>query len=177
MLNFEKKIENEDSNFLSTLSKMPNNTEYAKKNSYNFIDGASNEAFIKKLNENDKLNVNTQDTEGWSFLHYAVIRNNKWAAEKLLELGADVNIKSKNNETPLFIAVTFENIEMVEILLRHGAKEDVINKEGNHLLYIAEIKNNPELSNALNLETKKKTINIYYNPVMEIFKENCRRGK
>jgi ankyrin repeat protein len=61
--------------------------------------------------------------EGYTPLHIAVIHNRKEAIRTLVKLGADVNGKNKEHETPLSIAVTeLESPDIAEMLLDLGAK-------------------------------------------------------
>ena len=126
---------------------------------------ASDELFVEKT---EKIkDINAQDDYGWGFLHYAVARNNIFAIDTLLKMGADIELKNKDEETPLFLAVVFEHLDAVKALLEKGANSDERNVLGNHLLYIAEIQKNLELSKMLDIENKKKEIDIYRNIKLE----------
>ena len=57
-------------------------------------------------------------------LFIAVITNNLKIAKILLENGADVSVKNKNGYTPLNIAIKHDFKEMVDLLIKYGAKEN-----------------------------------------------------
>lgn len=52
---------------------------------------------------------------------YAALENNEVKLQKLLDSGADINGKGKQDITPIFIAVYENNIKAFELLLKHGA--------------------------------------------------------
>ena len=54
----------------------------------------------------------------------------------LLKLGVDVNKRDKDNETPLHMAVRWDQFKLTEILLEHGADVLVENKDGEMPLHI-----------------------------------------
>ncbi len=61
--------------------------------------------------------------EGWTPLHLAVLHEQKEAIETLVKLGADVNAKNKEAETPLWIAISeLKKPDIAELLLDLGAK-------------------------------------------------------
>ncbi|CAG5081353.1 Similar to RF_0381: Putative ankyrin repeat protein RF_0381 (Rickettsia felis (strain ATCC VR-1525 / URRWXCal2)) [Cotesia congregata] len=76
------------------------------------------------------VSVNFATESGELALHSAINSNNFILAEKLISLGADVNLMrctdgAFQNCTPLHIAVEKSNTEMVKLLLRHNASVNV----------------------------------------------------
>lgn len=72
-----------------------------------------------------KGNVNKQDKDGNTALHYATEKNNPNSTkiiEMLLEMAADPNIANKDTNTPLDIASINGNYPNVHLLEAHGAK-------------------------------------------------------
>ena len=67
--------------------------------------------------------MNVQDWRGFTPLHWAASYGHKDVAGVLIEAGADVNAKDKENKTPLAFAVGKDHKELVELLKQHGAKE------------------------------------------------------
>jgi len=71
------------------------------------------------------VDVNTKDKWGETPLHYmAKYDHYRDMAEFLIAKGADVNAKDKQGRTPLQMAKEEDNTEIVELLRKHGAKED-----------------------------------------------------
>ena len=54
---------------------------------------------------------------------------------KLITLGADVNYKDTNNRTPITEALYYNRMEIVEVLLKNGAKVDFNSEELKYILY------------------------------------------
>ena len=109
-------------------------------------------------------NINASDDLGWTFLHYASARNNPEAIDFLVKNGANTEIKNSDGETPLFIATVLESVDAIKSLVKMGANVDIRNSLGDHILYIVDHMKNQEVKNALQLELRKKTIDIYSNP-------------
>lgn len=75
--------------------------------------------------------INGQNENGWTALKQAVVNNEQAAAQFLLEAGAKPNIPSFDKKTcPIHNAVRNKNTELVGLLLRHGARVDVIDADG-----------------------------------------------
>ena len=69
------------------------------------------------------LNPNFSDTEGYSYLHLACLRNNIQVVKVLLELGANPNIRNCDGRIPallLNITPVDVNLEILEMMLQHG---------------------------------------------------------
>mmetsp|Transcript_14754 Transcript_14754/g.31269 ORF Transcript_14754/g.31269 Transcript_14754/m.31269 type:complete len:619 (-) Transcript_14754:64-1920(-) len=70
------------------------------------------------------IDIDDQDEEhGYTALHYAVALGNMSCANLLLQHGAEVNIKDKDQKTPLDLAALSENRDMSRLLERHGAQK------------------------------------------------------
>ena len=67
--------------------------------------------------------VNAEDNEGCTALHYAAESESEAIAELRITKGADVNAKNKWGNTPLDIAVNRGHTEIVELLRKHGARQ------------------------------------------------------
>lgn len=75
--------------------------------------------------------VNAQDTGGWTCLHHAVSRGHTELVLRLCVLGFEVNRVNKFwLRTPLHLAVSNEDREMVRLLLQCGADWNVPDAEG-----------------------------------------------
>jgi hypothetical protein len=74
---------------------------------------------------------NAPDLCGYTALHHSLIGAPKPAVARILvEHGADVNAQNRYGITPLLIALDINNFEVVEMLLRAGAKLDLKDGEG-----------------------------------------------
>ncbi|MBW1976190.1 MAG: ankyrin repeat domain-containing protein, partial [Deltaproteobacteria bacterium] len=75
--------------------------------------------------------VNVSNDKGWTPLHYAVDwYGNLDIVKLLLSKGADVNAKDNNGKTALSYAIKHGYTEIVELLRKHGAREEEVRKEG-----------------------------------------------
>lgn len=75
------------------------------------------------------LDLNTQDHEGNTSLHIAVMVAQYEIVQCLLANGADANAESKIGFTPLSLAMTIDRTDIAILLLRNGAKHQPKNKE------------------------------------------------
>lgn len=77
-------------------------------------------------------NVHARGDSGATPLHFAAFKRRPGhleAARILLENKADVNAVMENGATPLDMALSAQNIEMVNLLRQYGAKQRIYNKE------------------------------------------------
>jgi ankyrin repeat protein len=63
-------------------------------------------------------------------LHSAVAARDHEAAEALLDAGADPDAAQQGGYTPLLAAAHHDDVQMVALLLRHGAKRDLAADDG-----------------------------------------------
>jgi hypothetical protein len=70
-----------------------------------------------------------KDTNGWSLLHHAAKQGRAEAAELLLEEGAYVNARDRDDNTPLHIACLSVAAAVAHRLVLYGADVEVRNKE------------------------------------------------
>jgi ankyrin repeat protein len=77
-------------------------------------------------------NINHQDRNGWSALHFAVQEKHADAIRCLLENGAAVDIKDIHGNTPLSRAAydARSDYELVRLLISHGADPKSKNRAG-----------------------------------------------
>lgn len=88
---------------------------------------------LSETEQDDKI-----DFRNDSFpLHEAVENNNKARVLKLInEEGLDVNSKSSDGDTPLLIAVTNNNLDLVRMLLDAGADVNIRNESQESTLHV-----------------------------------------
>ncbi|KAL4635179.1 transient receptor potential cation channel subfamily A member 1-like [Arapaima gigas] len=75
------------------------------------------------------LELNAQDDQGRTPLHWAVEKNQKDSCAKLLELGANPNILNHAVMSPLHLAICLQHNSLVELLLSHSSTD--VNLEGD----------------------------------------------
>ncbi len=83
----------------------------------------------------DPSAINAYSHDGWTALHLAAFFGRKEIAEILLDGGADVNARSKNERfgreiTPLHAAAANRHIAVAETLLDRGAEVNAKDKSG-----------------------------------------------
>ena len=83
---------------------------------------AEHPAGIKELVDKG-INVNAQDINGWSALHFAVQEQSYTAVKALLENGADTDLLESNGNSALHKAVFYSNNnnDIISLLLVYGA--------------------------------------------------------
>ena len=73
--------------------------------------------------------VNAKDEWDWTPLHYLAQDNLRDMAEFFIAKGADVNAEDKWGKTPLQVAERKGHTEIVELLRKHGAREEEARQE------------------------------------------------
>ena len=83
--------------------------------------------------------VDLQDSDGYTALHYAVYSSDVSCEilSCLIGIGADVNARTNNGVTPLMIAAEEGHINGVTSLVKCGANVDLQDKYGNTVLHYA----------------------------------------
>ncbi|MRX63283.1 ankyrin repeat domain-containing protein [Maribacter luteus] len=75
----------------------------------------------------------------------AVVQNDYKTVEKFLELGSNVEAKSKTmGMTPIMYAARYNNVEMLQLLVANGADFNVKSKMGLKAIQYAELSNATE---------------------------------
>lgn len=69
------------------------------------------------------LDVNYQDKQGNSLLHFAVLCNNTFCVEVLLKHGAKINVFNNRKQTPLYFS---RSVEMTRVLLKENPEIDIL---------------------------------------------------
>ncbi len=84
-----------------------------------------------------KANVNAQDPEGMTALHWAAHWGDGALVQSLLGAGAKADVANRYGVTPLHEAATLGQTDIVTALLRAGAKADATYGEGETPLMLA----------------------------------------
>lgn len=131
----------------------------------------------KKVEEFIKTNpsiVNEFSEDGWAPLHLAAYFGQEELASFLLESGADLHIRAKNeNEnTPLQAAIANKQIELVAFLIEKGSDVNVMQSGGWTGLHEAALLGNEEiiillLKNGANKTIKKNDGKTAYDIALE----------
>jgi len=90
--------------------------------------------------KNPKVGINPDDIP--QYLCWAAEKGNIELANRLLEMGANINIKVKDGQTLLHIAVKRRQLEFIKWLLDLGAKINAKDNRGNTPLHIACVEGN-----------------------------------
>uniref|UniRef100_A0AAX7V360 CASK interacting protein 2 n=1 Tax=Astatotilapia calliptera TaxID=8154 RepID=A0AAX7V360_ASTCA len=91
----------------------------------------------KLLGSTKRLNVNYQDSDGFSALHHAALTGTSELLAALLEAQATVDIKDSNGMRPLHYAAWQGKAESVLMLLRSGASVNGASLDGHIPLHLA----------------------------------------
>ncbi|KAJ3028519.1 UNVERIFIED_CONTAM: hypothetical protein HDU68_001515 [Siphonaria sp. JEL0065] len=76
--------------------------------------------------------------QGWTALHWAVVYKNLKLVKRLVELGANVNVKDdSNNSTPLHFAALLGELDIVKVLVHAGADLFARNADGRNAFDLA----------------------------------------
>ncbi|KAL8530387.1 hypothetical protein ACS0TY_007430 [Phlomoides rotata] len=78
------------------------------------------------------------DTLGYNALHIAAVEDEFLTCKFLIEeVGVDVNVQSDKGDTPLLLAVQYENVNIAKYLISHGAEITTTNYRGLTALHWA----------------------------------------
>lgn len=96
--------------------------------------------------EQNGFDVNVQDSDGNTALHWACARGDAKAVQWLLLRGADPNIPDQSvGRTPLMAACSCVSLDCIELLLDHGAEINACNASGlNAFMYLCDEDRNPQ---------------------------------
>ena len=93
---------------------------------------------IQTLVDSGEVDVNERDTENISLLHWASINNRTEISKYFLGHGAKVDaVGGELRSTPLHWAVRQGHLQMVVLLMQHGADPDLKDGEGCSGLHLA----------------------------------------
>jgi ankyrin repeat protein len=86
------------------------------------------------------VDINEPDNTGVTPLHSACVHKSYDTAKVLLEAGAEVNVQDQWGITPLGRAVFGKDgtVELVQLLVDHGADPTIENNKGNSALKLAQ---------------------------------------
>ncbi|KAK4641820.1 hypothetical protein QC761_504180 [Podospora bellae-mahoneyi] len=88
---------------------------------------------VKVLVDTRRIEINNQEEKGTTALYLAVQAGRPDVAQVLLEAGADPNITAKPDFWPLRRAVLTSNMELLNLLLSHGADVSLSDSKGRNV--------------------------------------------
>ncbi|KAK4629352.1 Palmitoyltransferase akr1 [Fulvia fulva] len=98
---------------------------------------------IQKLFDSGRYNAKSTDDQGITALHWAAINGHHALCHFLLQSGADVNAKGGDAQaTPVLWASKRFNLQVVSLLLQHGADPLIKDDQGYNLLHSATLDGN-----------------------------------
>jgi ankyrin repeat protein len=83
-----------------------------------------------------RVDVNSKESDGTTALHWAVHQDDVEMAERLIRAGANVNAANDYGSTPMSEAAMVGNAQMIEKLLKAGANVESPNADGQTALMI-----------------------------------------
>ena len=102
------------------------------------------------------VDADLQDASGNTPFMNAAESNNIEVVKLLFKNIENINLKDKNEKTALTKAVTSNNKNVIEYLITKGAKVDVVDIDGNSIVYY--LLNSFELEESVEFETKLKLL-------------------
>lgn len=88
-------------------------------------------------------NLNLVDNENNNFLHHIVkhgnvehLNNILYKAKKNGELNKIINSLNNNGKTPLHLAVSNNDQESADLLIKYGASKDIVNNKGEKIVWV-----------------------------------------
>ncbi|WP_265029780.1 ankyrin repeat domain-containing protein [Wolbachia endosymbiont (group A) of Philonthus cognatus] len=113
-----------------------------------YFDADESEALDQSILE-DGEDINAQDKDGVTHLHYAATYGYVEIAEYLIDNGVDVDAQDKDGVTPLHYAAAKSAKESVKLLIKRKANINAQDKDGHTPLYFAVANDNKELAKLL----------------------------
>ncbi|KAB2978602.1 MULTISPECIES: ankyrin repeat domain-containing protein [unclassified Wolbachia] len=113
-----------------------------------YFDADESEALGQSILENGE-DINAQDKDGMTPLHWAVADNNKELAKLLIKHRADVDARNRDKHTPLHYAAVHGYVEIAKYLIDNGANVNAQDQDEHIPLYFAVTNDNKELAKLL----------------------------
>ena len=100
---------------------------------------------VLEIISQENLDINYQNENGWTALHYACDEGNLKIVEILIKAHSNINIKNNDKKTPLHISVTRGYFDITKLLVENGGDLTVIDNEKNNIIHICSIYGHNEL--------------------------------
>jgi len=138
-------------NFTKIKNLLDNGTSVEEKDEYGYtalILASLNEHFdIVKYLVQHNASVHEKNNYGFTAI---MMSNNFYIIKYLIKCGASINEQSKSRDTALMHAVYMRRLDIVKLLIKHGALIGTICSFGNHALKKAKLYECFEIINFLN---------------------------
>jgi ankyrin repeat protein len=96
-----------------------------------------------------RVGVNQLDIRGYALVHYVTDMVDSLALNVLIEQGANINLKDKHGNTPIFYTVLHGSLEMTTKLASAGANINSQNNDGVSPLHLAILTQNEKIAKYL----------------------------
>ncbi|EFA10350.1 putative ankyrin repeat protein RF_0381 [Tribolium castaneum] len=113
--------------------------EVAKKECYSLLDMILDNLPIYNFD------IDSQDENGDTLLHIICAKSEQAIAQRLINLGCNVNISNNICESPLYIACSKGNLSLAKLLVKNNADLQITDTNSRSLLHLAAEKNSLEL--------------------------------
>ena len=131
------------------------------------------ERVFEILANKDKININYQNENGWTALHFACDEGNLKIVEILIKAHAELNLINNEKKTPLHISVSHGYFDISKLLIENNANLDCVDNEKNLAIHLCALHGHNELLTYM-LEKKSSYINeqnLYGNTVYDLAKD------
>ena len=102
---------------------------------------------LLKLLQNKQININFQNENGWSALHFACDEGNLKVVDILIKSKIDLNLKTNEKKTALHISVFRGYFDISKLLIENGAAINVRDNEQNLPIHLCASQGHDELLN------------------------------
>ena len=114
---------------------------------------------VLELLHDKNININFQNENGWSALHYACDEGNLKIVDILIKAKINLNLSNNEKKTPLHLSVIRGYFDISKILIENGSNINCVDNEKNLPIHLCAMQGHDELLNYL-LEKDYNNINI-----------------
>jgi len=108
----------------------------------------SKKGYIDKILEiiaQKNVDINYQNENGWTALHYSCDEGNLKITEILIKAHCDVNIKNNDKKTPLHYSVARGYFDITKLLVENGGDINCVDNENNNIIHLCSMNGYDEL--------------------------------